>query len=230
MPVATPPSGPRLSWSERKKQSPAGPSFVNTGVVTPNISSPLSPQTGAAPGAPLASAQPSAGTIKVESPLSYPSVSPLPPRQAEEPEIKPPIVTPSVNAPALSSMVPVPPSHQLAQTVEPVFKVEVKPERRLTEAELAEARAKVEEARIMAELPPVKLSYSSGSWRDELEKDQAGITQLHTTTLRNQSAYRLAAAVLADAEAERIAAGERRKITEEQLMAGSLGMGLRSGV
>jgi hypothetical protein len=65
-------------------------------------------------------------------------------------------------------MVQVPPSYHLAQTVEPVVKVEVKPERRLTEAELAEARAKVEEARIMAELPPVKLSYSSGSWRDEV--------------------------------------------------------------
>jgi len=33
---------------------------------------------------------------------------------------------------------------------------------------------------------------------------------------------RVAAAVLADAEAERGAAGERRKIVEEQLAAGSL--------
>ena len=49
---------------------------------------------------------------------------------------------------------------------------------------------------------------------------------LQQTTDRASSAARIAAAVLADAEAERLAAAERRKVCEEQLMAGTFGMSI----
>ena len=53
---------------------------------------------------------------------------------------------------------------------------------------------------------------------------------LQQNTFRAQSAARHAAAVLADAEIERFAAGERRKVVEAQLMAGSLGITLGVGI
>lgn len=43
-------------------------------------------------------------------------------------------------------------------------------------------------------------------------------------TFKAQSGMRIAAAVLADAEAERLAAMDRRKVAEAQLVAGSMGM------
>ncbi len=53
---------------------------------------------------------------------------------------------------------------------------------------------------------------------------------LQQNTFRAQSAARHAAAVLADAEAERIAAVERRKVVEAQLVAGSLGVAVGVGI
>jgi ABC-type transport system involved in cytochrome c biogenesis ATPase subunit len=48
--------------------------------------------------------------------------------------------------------------------------------------------------------------------------------KLEQNTQHAQLNQRIAAAVLADAEAERLAAGERRKVAEAQLMASTLGV------
>jgi hypothetical protein len=181
-----------------------------------------------------------------------------------EADIKP-VINPYAASRSTTSgfgVLPVPPrtsgpAHPLAGDVErkpstppvpgtPSVVAAVVEERKLTESELAEAKARVEEARIMTELPKVKVSFGGATWQGEvshkskreqrhppiaqLEKHHAAMSTLHSATLRAQSAYRLAAAVLADADTERVAAGERRKITEGQLMAGSFGMGLVSGV
>lgn len=55
-------------------------------------------------------------------------------------------------------------------------------------------------------------------------------TSLVQNTLRLQAAQRLAAASLADAEAERVAVMERSKICDEQLMSGTLGVGIIGGI
>jgi hypothetical protein len=70
-----------------------------------------------------------------------------------------------------------------------------------------------------------------GLWESELAAHTNRVAPLVLTTLRAQATMRVAAAVLADAEAERAAAGERRKVVEEQLTAGSLGgiMGVCEG-
>lgn len=84
-----------------------------------------------------------------------------------------------------------------------------------------EAVARAREARIYAELPVLKIPFI-GAWEGDLAAHQSRIAPLVQTTIRAQAAMRVAAAVLADAEAERLAAGERRKVVEEQLNAGSL--------
>ena len=118
---------------------------------------------------------------------------------------------------------------------------------RMTEVETAALRAREEAARVMAELPVVKVSHGGAAWEVEVccsrvdaygsEADTIQLAHhykamqaLQQNTFRAQSAARHAAAVLADAEGERIAAGERRKVVEAQLMAGSLGVGVGVGI
>lgn len=84
-----------------------------------------------------------------------------------------------------------------------------------------EAAARYREARIYAELPQLKVPFL-GAWEAELAAVQVHVAPLQQATLRAQANQRVAAAVLADAEAERHAAGERRRICDEQVMAGSL--------
>lgn len=101
---------------------------------------------------------------------------------------------------------------------------------RMTEVETAALRAREEAARVMAELPVVKVSHGGAAWEVELAHHYKAMQALQQNTFRAQSAARHAAAVLADAEGERIAAGERRKVVEAQLMAGSLGVGVGVGI
>jgi hypothetical protein len=61
-----------------------------------------------------------------------------------------------------------------------------------------------------------------GAWEGELAAHTTRVVPLVQGALRAQASMRVAAAVLADAEAERAAAGERRRVVEEQLTAGSL--------
>jgi len=112
----------------------------------------------------------------------------------------------------------------VVQDVKPKLEVDDRP--RLSEAALEELRAKEEEARIMAELPPLRIPFGRAQWEADLDNHYKRMMTLQQTTNRAQSAQRIAAAILADAEAERMAALERRKIVEAQLMAGTLGVGV----
>lgn len=60
---------------------------------------------------------------------------------------------------------------------------------------------------------------------EQLSHHWAYATTLQHQTLRAQSAARVAAAFLADAEAERLAASERRQVADAHLAASSLGVG-----
>lgn len=84
-----------------------------------------------------------------------------------------------------------------------------------------ETAARLREARILAEAPPPKVPFT-GAWEAELAANQARLGPLQHATARAQAAMRVAAAVLADAEAEHAAASERRRITEAQLAASSM--------
>lgn len=116
----------------------------------------------------------------------------------------------------------------------------------MNEAEMAELRAKEEEARISAELPELKVPFTSAPWEIEvsqlfatllalripltgtqLEQHFRHMKTLEQNTIRAQSAQRIANAMWSDAEADRVAASERRRIAEEQLAkASSLGVGV----
>ena len=108
------------------------------------------------------------------------------------------------------------------------------------------------EARIRAEMPSVKLWSTKPKWEMEvsahpchytfrwtqipglpreltltnfqLDAHYKHLSTLQQNTVRAQSAARLAGMVLADAEGERYAAGERRKSVEAQLVASSMGV------
>lgn len=136
--------------------------------------------------------------------------------------------SPPVPAPHSSSSVsttPLPPV--LTPAAEEPTNVE---ESVVAEEELAEMKAKEEKARISAELPPVLIGFGTATWETELASHIHHYTSLVQNTLRLQAAQRLAAASLADAEAERIAAIERSKICDEQLMSGTLGGGIIGGI
>lgn len=100
----------------------------------------------------------------------------------------------------------------------------------IAEEELAERKAKEEKTRILAELPPVLIGFGGAAWETELASHMHHYTSLVQNTLRLQAAQRLAAASLADAEAERVAVMERSKICDEQLMSGTLGVGIIGGI
>ncbi|WVO13003.1 hypothetical protein L204_100612 [Cryptococcus depauperatus] len=102
----------------------------------------------------------------------------------------------------------------------------IKEEPRIGQGDLAEVQEQDEQVKIMAELPQVKVSFGGAAWEIELVNHNNHYNILLQSTLRAQSAQRHAAMILADAEAERIAAMERRKICEEQLMTGTLGVGI----
>lgn len=114
-----------------------------------------------------------------------------------------------------------------------------------SEEELAEIKRQEEDARITAELPELKVSFANAPWEVEvshspielmsdhveltfqLEQHFMHMKTLEATTIRAQSAQRIAKAMWSDAEADRVAAMERRKIAEEQLArASSLGGGV----
>jgi hypothetical protein len=113
---------------------------------------------------------------------------------------------------------------------------------KVDEAELAGIKAKEEEARITAELPKLAIPFGGSQWETDVSVDRKHevltlIIQLDGYYTRSQllqqnidrakSAQRIAGAVLADAEAEMVAATERGRITEEQLAkATSLGVGI----
>ncbi|ODO11801.1 hypothetical protein I350_00585 [Cryptococcus amylolentus CBS 6273] len=187
-----PPSGPRLSWSERKTL-PA-----------------QTPTPGPAPGLTLA---PVAAVARA-------TASPY----AVSPSVNVNTVRTPYNQPASSSPTSV------AATAYPVSaeQEDVKPqveEPVLSEDQLAEMRAKEEEARVLAELPPVAVPFGGAQWEIDLANHHHHYTSLLQNTLRTHSIQRHAAMALADAEAERAAAVERRRICEGQLMAGMVGVG-----
>ena len=118
-------------------------------------------------------------------------------------------------------------------------------------AKMAEQRFHEQTLQILAELPPVKVSHGGMTWETDVSLRfppasllcphflslGRGLTEtfqlanhhklmwtLRESTLRAQSAARHAGVVLADAEVERIGAGERRKVVDAQLIAGSLGV------
>jgi type VI protein secretion system component VasA len=72
------------------------------------------------------------------------------------------------------------------------------------------------EAAARAELPELTVSFV-GAWEAELAAHHKTMAVAQTATNRALAAQRVAAAVLADAEAEMAAAAERHKVTEEQL-------------
>ncbi|ORX34189.1 hypothetical protein BD324DRAFT_637018 [Kockovaella imperatae] len=82
------------------------------------------------------------------------------------------------------------------------------------------------DAKIRSELPDIRLWSTMPKWELDLANHYSHLAALQQTTMRAQSALRLATATVADAEAERIAAGERRKVAETQLVANTLGMGV----
>ena len=146
---------------------------------------------------------------------------------------------PSRSAVEASNIIPSP-----ARMNSPQIKVEfLPPVQAYTEAD----RLRDEEARILSELPPLKASYGGAQWEIEvsicdgegkafmdlladlgsgqLANHHKTMSALQQVTMRAQSGARHAAAVLADAEAERIAAGERRRVVEAQLM-GNMGVGI----
>lgn len=115
----------------------------------------------------------------------------------------------------------------------------------ISEAEMVERRAREDEARISAELPELKVSFATAPWEVEvsdrpavlydepvdephqLEQHFRHMKTLEQNTIRAQSAQRIATAMWSDAEADRVAASERRRIAEEQLSkASSLGVGV----
>lgn len=110
--------------------------------------------------------------------------------------------------------------------------------------ELAAEQRRQEEERIMRELPALQVPFGLMQWEIDVspacslisgtttdwEQLQLNAHYKHVQTLaaqtsRAQTAARLAQAFLADAEAERLAAVDRRRIAESQLN-GSLGTGL----
>lgn len=77
------------------------------------------------------------------------------------------------------------------------------------------------EQRLLAELPQLKVPFK-GAWEAELATYQARMAPLAQATLKAQAHMRAAAVILADAEAQRGEAGERRRIYLEQLHAGGI--------
>lgn len=60
----------------------------------------------------------------------------------------------------------------------------------------------------------------------QVDKHYSALHPLEMSTSRSQASFRIAHAHLADVELERLAAVERRKVVNEQLMRGTLGMGV----
>ncbi|WWC86129.1 uncharacterized protein L201_001000 [Kwoniella dendrophila CBS 6074] len=123
---------------------------------------------------------------------------------------------------------PTAPSHRTVSSTAPTPTPASVPS--LTEAEIAERKAKLEEERILAELPSLKIPFGGLPWEIELSNHHHHMLTLSNNTLRLQSAARYATMVLNDAEAERIAASERRRICESQLLSFSMGVGIIPGV
>lgn len=74
-------------------------------------------------------------------------------------------------------------------------------------------------ARLAAELPALKVSFV-GAWEADLAAHHKAMITAQAATSKAQAAQRVAAAVLADAEAERTAAAMRREVAEKQLNEG----------
>ncbi|EIW72750.1 hypothetical protein TREMEDRAFT_58917 [Tremella mesenterica DSM 1558] len=75
----------------------------------------------------------------------------------------------------------------------------------------------IEVERIMFELPPLRVSFGDPVREAELTAHLKHMQTLQNNTMQARTAYRHAATVLIDAEAERLAAMERRHVTEAQL-------------
>lgn len=188
-----PPTGPRMD-----RLPPTGPRAFGPGGRVPSGGEPPSgPSASRMPWAQRAQPPPRAGT----SPATTVGSSPY---GAASPSAALGGATPTTQIPAPSPLT-------TAQGMPPAPAVPEDPE----------AAARLREARILAELPQLKVSFV-GAWEAELAAVQAHVAPLQQATLRAQASQRVAEAVLADAEAERLAAGERRRICEEHVMAGSL--------
>ncbi|WVQ71025.1 hypothetical protein IAR50_000550 [Cryptococcus sp. DSM 104548] len=186
-----PPSGPRLSWSERKTLP------AQTPAPAPGLAPVPSPAAARAATSPYAQ-HPHVNTA--QTPYNQPAAS---------------------SSPAPVSTTPYPTSAILEQE-------DAKPhveEPVLSKEEAAEIRAKEEEAMIMAELPAVAVPFGGAQWEIDLANYHHHCTALLQNTLRAHAVQRQAAIVLADAEAERAAVMERRRICEGQLMTGMVGVG-----
>ncbi|WVR05830.1 hypothetical protein IAU60_002856 [Kwoniella sp. DSM 27419] len=214
-------SAPRLSWSERK-------SFASPGTSSPNTAAAPEPSPARAVPVPVpfASAKPVNPYLVGVQPrrpaeASHAGSSPYTGSTEEDSAVemvKSPLQT---FAPAQEPAAPPPPPPPAPATVAGPVSVAVQQGPR--EEELAELRAKEEEARIINELPLLRINHGGAAWEQELANHYHRMTGLSNATLRAQAAARHAASMLADAEAERIAADERRTICEAQLVAGSLG-------
>ncbi|KAK8865765.1 hypothetical protein IAR55_000912 [Kwoniella newhampshirensis] len=202
-----PGSAPRLSWSERKSIISS-----STSVSTPEPQQPPPP--------PPPTQKPNSTVFNPYA--STTTRTPVPHSGGSSPhtlgvvdDIKPKVDQIEDFKPTLPLNAPPPPPPPLPPSL-PV----------INEAELAEKRAKEEETRILAELPALKVGFGGAAWELELANHNHHYQSLIQNTLRAQAAARHAAMVLADAEAERTAAGERRRICESQLMVGTLGVGV----
>ncbi|WWD09289.1 hypothetical protein V865_007412 [Kwoniella europaea PYCC6329] len=239
-PAAEPSTGvtgtPRLSWSERKTLlSPSTSTSINqSNTPEPTKISPtptptpgpvvINPYTGKPFGqARAAAAQGNSSPAAPSTPSIMEDIKP----KIDEIDARPP-TPPVIHQDTKPSTEPTPvltrpnpptgPSHRTSLAPVPV------PVPVVNEAELAERKAKEEESRILAELPSLKVPFGGLSWEIELSNYNHRMIGLSNNTLRAQSAARHAAMILADAEAERIAAGERRKICEDQLLSFSVGI------
>ncbi|WWC66464.1 uncharacterized protein I206_100366 [Kwoniella pini CBS 10737] len=237
-----PTSTPRLSWSERKTNviSPSSSTNINTpepnkASASPTPTTPITappknissiPTTGVVinpyTGKPFGQARAQASISTVTSNTSQGNSSPIAgstPNKTED--IKLNVINDEIRPPTPPVSTQIDNKPLIVETKSPLNLIPM-----INEEELVEQKRKEEEDKILAELPNLKVSYGGLSWETELDNHNYHLINLSNNTLRLQSASRHAAMILADAEAERIAAGERRKICENQLLSFSIGMGV----
>ncbi|KAL7423790.1 hypothetical protein Q5752_001374 [Cryptotrichosporon argae] len=232
-PASEPTPAHRLSWAERMRASPTGPSNANA------VDSPMAnpydrrPSLVAAP-VPAPAFIPSSTPANLALPAGSSPMDPgrSPASLPADDDVKPdlsvlenPVADVKQEAPA--------PAVEVKEEAKPEPPRDARAEADAAlEARMAEERARVERAetaRVLAECPALRVGFT-GAWEAELATHHARALATHQAQLRVRSAARVARSVLADAEQEWAAARDRRAGVEAHLGAGVGGLGGLIGV